>query len=108
MKVWTGTKAELEDAELTGCGAVVVDGRPHVWVADGVGWWRPLAEGVLLVWDHRSRGRRQARCLGCMHRRDCWGAGFYAEAYAGCAEGRVDRWVPDTVMLARDERRGRR
>ena len=62
MKVWSGTKAELDRltmADLSAYGALVVDGLVYVWMWRKV--WRPLAEDVLVVWDERVEPRAGAQ-----------------------------------------------
>jgi hypothetical protein len=105
VKVWSGTKIEEEALPwdgLVGYGAVVTDGKVTFIT------WGNGEDRCLVVWNEKS-GRDL--CGRCMHRRDCWGLnGLYSDWYNSCTsiEGKIDRWVSNTVMKVRDERAGLR
>ena len=115
MRVWSGTRAELEKAVAPDKGMaehydmLVLGGVPHV-LADRLNeMWRQLGDGLLVVWDTRTQdSKHRERCQDCVRRRDCWGPGFYSDFYNQCASGKVDRRVPNEVLRVLDVRAGGR
>ncbi len=110
MKVWSGTERQAKGMSTfhwDDWDAAVVGGDVHLSRGPvKMSGWRLLGGDCLLVWDEREGTAKREKCFSCTHRRNCWGPNFYSDWYHSCVVGKVDRWVSNTVMVARDEKRG--